>query len=158
VKAAEPCTVVGATLDDLREIMRLLRLLHVEGCFFPLDEQLAEETFIRALRPVGKEGIIGIIRGEGPEIKAMMFLEIRRTWYTASYHLSEVFNYVAPEHRKSNYADALIRYAKHCADELKIGLVIGVLSNQKTLPKIRLYRRRLGMPAGAFFCAWRRVG
>ena len=58
---------------------------------------------------------------------------------------------MAPEYRKSNYADALIRYAQHCQEKLGVPLLIGVLTNLRMLSKVRLYRRRLGMPAGAFF-------
>ena len=36
-------------------------------------------------------------------------------------------------------------------DDLGIPLIIGVLSNQRTEAKIRLYERQFGAPAGAFF-------
>ena len=149
MKALEPCTVYGATSDDLPEIMRLLRIMHKESGLFELDEECAREMFLRALRD--KEGVIGVIRGDGAEIKALLFMIITRFWYTTKFHLEEILNFVAPSHRRSNYADALIRYAQHTADELKIPAVIGVLTNSRMEAKVRLYRRRLGMPAGAFF-------
>jgi hypothetical protein len=149
MNGAAPITVVGATLADLSELMRLFRMMHAEGGLFPLDEKCTEEMFVRTLNK--QQGIIGVIRGEGQELRAFICLLITRFWYTSEFHLDELWNYVSPEHRKSNYADILIRYAKHCSDELKIPLFIGVLTNKRMEAKVRLYRRRLGMPAGAFF-------
>lgn len=149
MKATEPCTVHGATMADLPEIMRLLRIMHDESGLMPLDEVCAKDMFVRALDK--KEGIIGVVRGAEQTINAMLFLIITRFWYTTQFHLEELFNFIAPDQRKSNYADALIRFAKRSADELKIPLLIGVLTNNRMEAKVRLYRRRLGMPAGAFF-------
>ncbi len=151
MKATEPCTVHCATVADLDEIMRLLRIMHQEGGMFPLDEDCAQQMFMRALRNKNKEGLLGIIRGEGVEIKAMIFLLITRFWYSTAYHIEELFNFVHPDHRHSNYADALLRFAGHSSEQLGIPLIIGVLTNARMAAKVRLYRRRLGMPVGAVF-------
>ena len=125
---------------------------------FPLDEDCARAMFLRALEgPTAddpdkkKEGLLGIIRGEGTEIRAMMFLLITRFWYSTAFHLEELFNFVHPDHRHSNYADALLRFAGHSSEQLGIPLIIGVLTNARMAAKVRLYRRRLGMPVGAVF-------
>ncbi len=143
--------VHSATRDDLPELMRLLHIMHAEGGMFPLDEECALEMFGRALDQRQKQGIIGIIRGDDADIRAFMYLMITRFWYTSQYHLEEIFNFVRPDHRRSNYADAMLRYAIHCADDIGVPLLIGVLTNLRMESKVRLYRRRLGMPAGAFF-------
>jgi GNAT superfamily N-acetyltransferase len=172
LKAVAPCTVHAAGMDDMPELLRLLRLAHAEGGMFRLDESAVEETFRRALLDGKREAFIGVIRSEGREICAMIYVAITRYWYTDEFHVEESFNFVAPKHRQSNYADVLIRWAQHLADELGIPLVIGVLSNKRTEAKVRFYRRRLGMPAGAIFVhgakwineravdmsLWRRVG
>lgn len=146
-------TIVSAQESDLPELMRLVRLAASEGdlLLFPLDEDGAQDMLKKAIKPGRKEGFIGIVRGDGSEIKAMMYLLIVRQWCAGRFHLEELFNYVAPEHRQSNYADALIRYAMHAAEQLKTTLVVGVLTNTRMEAKVRLYRRRLGMPSGAFF-------
>lgn len=149
MKAIEACTVHGAGPSDLPELMRLLRAMHAESGLMPLDESYAADVFTGALSR--KEGIVGVIRGEGSEIRAAMFLLITRYWYTSKFHLEELFNFIDKPWRKSNYADALIRYAQHSAKQLGIPLVIGVLTNNRMEAKVRLYRRRLGMPAGAVF-------
>ena len=151
MKATEPCTVHCATEADLDEIMRLLRIMHAEGGMFPLDEECARDMFMRAMRVKNKEGLLGIIRGEGAEIRAMIYLLLTRFWYTSAYHIEELFNFVHPDHRHSNYADALLRFAGHSSEQLGIPLLIGVLTNARMAAKVRLYRRRLGMPVGAIF-------
>jgi|HubBroStandDraft_5_1064220.scaffolds.fasta_scaffold109655_2 hypothetical protein len=142
-------TVIGATPADLPEFMRLFKVMHAENGLFDLDEECVLETFNRAVK--NKEGVIGLIKGPDGDIRAMLFMLITRYYYTTQFHLEELFNYVAPPWRKTNYADTLLRYAIHCQQQLKIPLVIGVLSGSRMEAKVRLYRRRLGMPSGAFF-------
>jgi GNAT superfamily N-acetyltransferase len=71
-------------------------------------------------------------------------------WYSDTWTLDEHLNFVDPAHRSSSHAKALISYAKHCADQIGIRLVIGVLSTKRTKAKVRLYERQL-TPAGCFF-------
>jgi GNAT superfamily N-acetyltransferase len=142
-------TVIGATLSDLPEFMRLFKIMHQENGMFDLDEDCVRETFNRAVK--NKEGVIGLIKGPLGDLRAMLFLLVTRYYYTQQFHLEELFNFVAPEHRRTNYADALLKYADHCQKSLGIPLVIGVLTNSRMEAKVRKYRRHFGMPAGAFF-------
>lgn len=139
-----------ATIQDEDEIMRLLTIMHAEGGILPLDEVEAKKTFRLAFERQG--GILGVI-GEPGDIKAMIFLLISKFWYTKEHHLEELFNFVRPDVRKSaeNYAPRLIEFAKNCANEINIPLTIGILTNQRMEGKVRLYRRSLGVPAGAWF-------
>ena len=142
-------TVIGATLADLPEFMRLFKIMHQENGMFSLDEDCVRDTFNRAVK--NKEGVIGLIKGPLGDLRAMLYLLITRYYYTQQFHLEELFNFVAPEHRKTNYADVLLKYADHCQKQLGIPLVIGVLTNSRMEAKVRKYRRHFGMPAGAFF-------
>ena len=139
-----------AIQSDEDEIMNLLAIMHAEGGILPLDEMEARNTFRMAFNRQG--GILGVI-GESGDIKAMIFLLISRFWYTKHHHLEELFNFVRPDVRKSkeNYAPRLIDFAKSCSDEIGIPLTIGILTNQRMEGKVRLYRRSLGVPAGAWF-------
>lgn len=141
-------TVRIATRDDEPEIIRLLHLMHAENGMMPLDEDCAREVFARAFNRQG--GIIGVI-GEPGDIQAMLYLLVTRFWFTRDNHLEELFNYVRPDHRKSDFADTLITFAKKCSDDIGIPLVIGVMTNRHMAQKVRLYRKSLGYPAGAFF-------
>jgi hypothetical protein len=137
-----------ATREDAEEIIRLLHIMHAESGMMPLDEECAKRMFERAFNKSG--GIIGVI-GETGDIKACIYLLISTFWYTSAYHLEEIFNFVRPDQRKSNYARYLIAFAQDCSDKCKLPLVIGVMTNNRMEGKVRLYRRTLGYPAGAFF-------
>ena len=143
-------TVRIATRADEKEIMRLLHLMHEECGMLSLDEDCARETFNLSFDRKG--GIIGVV-GDRDNIKAMICLLITRFWYTRDNHLEELFNYVRPDCRGSDHAKTLITFAKDCAEKIGIPLVIGVLTNKKMQEKVRLYRRVLGVPRGAFFVA-----
>jgi GNAT superfamily N-acetyltransferase len=142
-------TVIGATLSDLPEFMRLFKIMHAENGLFDYDEDCVLEAFNRVVK--NKEGVIGVIKGPLGDVRAMLYLLLTRYWYTKQLHIEEIHNFVDPQWRKTNYADALLRYAIHCQQQLGIPLVIGVLTGSRMEAKVRLYRRRLGMPSGAFF-------
>lgn len=137
-----------ATAEDEPEIIRLLHLMHEEGGLLSLDVDAARDMFAFAFKKKG--GIIGVI-GEPGKLVAAMGLLITRFWYTRENHIEEYFNFVDPAHRQSSHAPALIKFAMNCSKEIKIPLVIGVLTNKHVIEKVRLYRWRLGPPAGAFF-------
>lgn len=142
--------VSGATLADKPELWRLFRMAHAESGVSPIDEAAVDAFLDQALNK--KQGVIAVIRGEGSEIRAYILLLLTGFWYNPQcLHLEELSAYVAPEHRKSKCADALIRYAQHAARQLNVPLIIGIFTNDRLMEKVRLYRRRLGMPAGAFF-------
>jgi len=141
--------------EDLEEVLRMGRQLHAENGLMPLDESLmrqeAEEAVLRK-----RGGVIAVI-GKNP-IEAMIFLSLRRYWYSKNMHLEELLAYVLPQFRKSNNAKALIEFAKSAALKLGLTLIIGVVSNSRTAQKVRLYQRRLGEPSGAYFIFNGRTG
>jgi hypothetical protein len=137
-----------ATFEDEDSIMNLMHIMHAEGGLMPLDEMSVRDMFHRAFNRKG--AIMGVIGGPG-DIRAMIFLLIGKFWYTGQFHLEELFNFVRPDERKGDYAGKMITFAKKCATETKLPLVIGVLTNDRMEGKVRLYRRNLGYPAGAFF-------
>lgn len=147
-------TVRLAQPTDEPELLHLLRLMHAEGGMRRLDVDQARGMFARAFDRKG--GVFAVIGAPG-HIRAMMFLLITNYWYTHDLHLEEMFNWVHPEHRRSDYSRLMIDYAKKWSDDLskqygeKIPLVMGVLTNRRMSAKVRLYRRFFGMPYGAFF-------
>lgn len=140
------------------ELLALARMMHAEGGMRKLDIDRVREMFGRAFNRQG--GMLAVIGAPG-NIRAMMFLLLTQHWYTHDYHLEEVFNWVHPDHRKSDYSKLMIEYAKKASDEMsahsvanggdKIPLIMGVLTNKRMAPKVRLYRRFFGWPYGAFF-------
>lgn len=116
-----------------------------------LDEECARAAFATAFDRRG--GIIGVIGPVG-DIHAAIGLTLSRYWFTKEWHLEEMFNFVRPDHRRGNtYAEDLIHFAKGCAEMegIDLPLVIGVLTNKRVEAKVRLYRKALGVPSGAFW-------
>lgn len=147
-------TIRLATPADEPELLHLFRAMHAEGGMRRLDVDRVREMFGRAFARKG--GILAVIGVPG-HIRAMMFLLLTKHWYTHDVHIEELFNFVHPDHRNSDYSRLMIEYAKKCSDEMstdageKIPLVMGVLTNKRMAAKVRLYRRFFGMPYGAFF-------
>ncbi len=137
-----------ATRADEAQLMNVLRDVHRESGLFNLDEEMARAMFYRAFNRQG--GLVGVIDGKN-EIEACIYLLISNFWYSRDNHLEELFNFVRPAYRKSNHAAAMLTFAKQCSNEIGIPLVIGVLTNSRMEAKVRLYRQKLGVPAGAFF-------
>lgn len=136
-----------ATPDDVSELMALLRLMHEEKGLAPWDET----KVMGALRDgIGwKQGMIGVIRGP-KMIEASIALFISSWWYSQAEHITDLWSFVHPDHRKSTHAKKLIEFAKEAATDLKRPLLMGVLNTEKTSAKVRLFRRQ--MPeAGSLF-------
>ena len=68
--------------------------------------------------------------------------------------------FIHPDYRsaKGGRARRLCEFSKQAADSLGIPLIIGVLSNNRTEAKVRLYKRQFGEPSGAFFLYNARTG
>jgi hypothetical protein len=138
-----------ATPGDEPELMALCRALHGEIGLFSFSESKVRGVIQQYFERRG--GIIGVI-GPSNAIEASICLIIAEQYYTTDWHLMEMWNFVAAPYRRSRNAEALIEFAKRCSTQIGLPLIIGVMSNVRTAPKVRLYQRRLGVPSGAFFC------
>lgn len=143
-----------AVPSDEPELLHLIQIMHSESGWRPLDIERVRETLALSFERRG--GIIAVIGGPG-RIRALLGLQIACHWYTRANHLEELFCWVHPEHRQSDYAKILINYGKKCSDEIsrdagfKVPLLMGVMTHQRMAAKVRLYRRFFGIPVGAFF-------
>lgn len=136
-----------ATPEDEDGIVNLCTMLHEENGLFPLSETKMRNVVRRATERKG--GIIGVIGELGNPVAGIQ-LAIEQMYYSDAWMLSEGFNFVMPDYRKSDYARTLIGYAKMCSDKMKLPLMMGILSNHRTELKVRLYERQLEK-AGAYF-------
>ena len=148
--------VRSARPEDEGQLWELFHLLHEENGLFPLDEPKVQWFLDRALHPeriheadTGPRGKIGVI-GVSSALEGVIMMLLGQFWYSTTWHLEELLNFVRPECRKSNHAKSLIAFAKKSSDDLSIPLLIGVISNVRTEAKIRLYDRQLPK-AGAFY-------
>lgn len=128
--------------------MELCRELHNENGLFPLNESKVRGMLHHAFNRQG--GILGAV-GEPGALKGLIYMMTSTFWYSDSPHWEELFLYVRPEHRGGGAAVALMKFAKWCSANSGFPLVIGVLSNERTEGKIRLYQRQFSKPVGNFF-------
>jgi GNAT superfamily N-acetyltransferase len=142
-----PSIVRLATPADEECLMKLCKMLHEENGLFSLEEDMVRETLRKGFERTS--GVIGVI-GSPDALEGVIYMEVGNFWYSRKPHLMELFNFVHPDHRKSDHAKALLDFAKKCATD-DIRLVIGIISNIRTAAKVKLYERKLGKPSGAFF-------
>jgi hypothetical protein len=133
--------------QDRPEILRICEQNWKENGQFSLAMPKVEAMVDKAFANQG--AIIGKVGRD--RIEGIIIMLIAQFWYSEDWMLEEVLNYVLPEHRRSTHAKDMISFAKRCSEEIGIPLVIGVVSNERTKPKIELYRRQLGDPCGGYF-------
>ena len=145
-----------AVPEDRDSIWNLFRLLHEENGVFNLSEHKINYLLDRILLPekisegdTGVRGFMGVIGPIG-KLEGLLVMVLGSFWYSDDIIFEEYANFVHPDHRKSNHAKALLAYSRHMSDNVKIPLVIGIISNLRTAAKVRLYRRQLP-ECGSFF-------
>lgn len=142
-------TVRIAQPQDTEEVVRMCHRLHSENGVFALNEAKVRDCLTRCFERAGT--IVGVI-GQPGSIEASTCMELSTFYYTDDWHLSELWNFVDKDYRKGTYnAEALINFCKRCADQLRMPLFTGIVTNKQMAGKVRLYRRLLGYPVGAYF-------
>jgi hypothetical protein len=138
----QPSVIRIATGDEEEDIFRLCRELHDEnGYYFKFSEAKVRENLRRAFN---KRGAMIPVIGPKGAIEALGYVSIEQFAWSDDWHLSEWFNYVLPDFRRSQHAKTLLQWEKGAADQMGIVLFIGVVSNIRLAAKLRLYRRILG--------------
>lgn len=137
--------------QDLPAVMKMAYEVAKENGIVQLDEDKVVREFWPALNLDG--GIVGIIGDDRQAPEGFILLRIARQWYSSDPTLEERVAFVRAEFRakKGGRARKLCEFAKHTAETLRLPLTIGILSNQRTEAKVRLYTRVFGEPAGAFW-------
>jgi hypothetical protein len=139
------------TLDDVDPMMELALMACDENGFVnPNPVKLLEQIYSALAQD---QGLIGIIGLPGEKIEGAVLLRISKMWYSDQDVLEEKAIFIHPDYRnaKGGRARRLVEFSKQASDYLKIPLIIGVLSNNRTEAKVRLYERQFGKASGAFF-------
>lgn len=147
MKRVAPVDVRLAVPADRPGIVALTTQLHGENGLFRRSESKVQAMMDAYYDKTG--AIIGVIGAAGEPVAAI-YLRICQVIYSDDFGLAEEFNFVSPDHRRSNYAAQLIAYAQDISDGMKLPMVLGILSNTRTEAKMRLYSRHLEQ-AGGFF-------
>jgi hypothetical protein len=144
--------------EDIHEMMDLaMAACDENGFVVPNQAKLLNEIWPALNRD---KGIVGIIGVPGQKPQGAILLRICNTWYSEDEILEERAVFIHPDFRaaKGGRARKLCDFSKKVSDELGIPLTIGVLSNQRTSGKIRMYERIFGPPSGAYFLYGTRTG
>ena len=155
---SEDITIRIGTPEDLDGMMEIAMLACEENGFLdPNPGKLAAEMW-PALHQ--DHGIVGIIGPKGGQIEGAVLLRIGDMWYSDTQVVEEKAIFIHPEYRsaKGGRAKRLCEFSKKVADTLGIPLIIGVLSNERTAAKVKLYERQFGKPSGAFFLYGAKTG
>jgi GNAT superfamily N-acetyltransferase len=139
------------TPEDLDGCMELALMACRENGFVNPNPRKMLEDFWQALNM--ENGLVGLIGPEGGKIEGGILLRIGTMWYSDEPVLEEKAIFIHPDYRsaKGGRARRLCEFSKQAAKSLGVPLIIGVLSNQRTEAKVRLYERQFGRPTGAFF-------
>lgn len=143
--------------EDIHELMDVAMSACSENGFInPNVNKLLEQIWSAVNLD---NGIVGAI-GEPGKIEGAVLLRLTDMWYSDDKVLEEKGIFILPQFRvaKGGRARRLCEFAKRAAEMLDVPLLIGVLSNDRTEAKVRLYERQFGKPTGAFFLYNARTG
>lgn len=143
-----PQSVRPARAGDEDKLFNLLCLAYRENAPFTMSDRKVR-ALIEAGTSPDKEVIIGVVESDGGIVASVGAL-FTQWWYTEDFHIDELWNFVHPDHRRSEYAKDLISYMKWISDQMDMTLHMGVLTTTRVEAKIRLYGRQLKQ-TGAFF-------
>mgnify|MGYP001593750242 CR=1 FL=1 len=160
-----PSIVRTAKPEDHQEIWRLFLQGYRENGIFTLAPEKVQWFMTRALAPhtippgdTGPRGVIGVIGPVGGTLEGLSFVLISQFWYSNDKHIEELLVYVDPECRKTGHAHALIDWMKEQVETTGLPLMTGIISNERTEAKCRLYRRMLPKIGEFFYLAPKGAG
>lgn len=148
---SEEVHVRVATPEDLEGCMSLFVQANDENGI----ERMAPEKLLNIVWPSLHQdgGIVGVIGEPGTEPQGVVLLRVETLWYSDSPVISEKLIFVHHNYRsaKGGRAGKLCDFCKKVADELEMPLIVGVISNERTKGKVKMFERHLGEPIGAYF-------
>ena len=157
-KEIDEVVVRTAELKDIDSIMHMCSMLAEENGIFRPDDRRVFMELLPLFQQNG--GIIGVIGDVGEPLEGMVILKIGSLWYSSDPIVEERVVFVHPKFRKASGGRArrLCQFSKKVSDELGFPLIIGIVSNNRTQSKVKLYESEFGSPAGAFFLYGAKTG
>lgn len=140
-----PSVVRLARIGDEPAIFDFFVLAWNDNGFFPISSKKTINAIMKACRHEGVS--IGLICDEKGKIEAATGISLDTYWYTDFYFLSELLNFVHPDHRRSRHAQALLKFQKDTSDIIstkfgyKVPIFPGILTRTRLEPKMRLFAR-----------------
>lgn len=151
---SSPSIVKLARVGDEAKIFDFFCEAHHDNGFFPISSKKVIDMIMRGCKNEGAS--IGLIRDQKGNIEAASGLILECAWYSDTWFLSELLNYVAEAHRRSGHAKALLKFQKDTAVYLSramgynVPVIPGILTRKRLEPKMRLFQREF-QQVGALF-------
>lgn len=151
----KPKNVRIATTADEDGLFDLLMLAYKENGTMPVSKFRVHEIIRNGTRPNRPKeertgyNVIGVIETEG-KLEAVLVLEMARMSYAEEWHLQDICAYTHKDHRRSNHANDLLEFGKWISEQMKLPLIIGILTEKKLEAKKRFYQRHV-KEVGALF-------
>lgn len=136
-----------ATVDDALAIFDLLEIMHREGRFPPMDDEMVMNGILDAI----KSGVIAIVEKNGV-LAASLALIPSGWWFSTAPRFVDRWFFVHPDYRNGRAALALIAFAKGFRQDTGIPVFISNLTLERAAAKDRFFGRYL-TPVGSTFLA-----
>lgn len=145
--------------DALVEAVRVVAtggewgLRYSSGVPLCFSEPKTRRIVRNAINPMARndgQAWIGVV-GDVGQVEGSVCLSIGEAFCSEDPLLFENWNFVLPDHRRSDNARRLIAFSTAMSRVLRLPLVIGVMSHVRTEAKCRLYERSFGRPLGSLF-------
>lgn len=143
--------------SDRDNLLSFVRAGHDESAMFTLSENKVKMVIDHGINPPKDENgkvnhlvLIGIIDAPDGSIAASLAVEYTQPWYSDDWVLYELWNNVHKDHRKSTYAQDLIKLGKWISDSTQRPLGMQIYTTERLTAKIELYRRKMPQ-VGALF-------
>ncbi len=135
-------------LDDMMDIA--MHASEENGFVTKSVSKMLQEIYSALHQHRGMMGIIGV---PGEQAEGAVLLRIGEMWYSDDPVIEEKAIFIRPAFRllKGGRARRLCKFSRYVADKMGLPLIIGVLSDQRTAGKVKMYQREFGPPSGAFF-------
>jgi len=148
---ADELRVRIGTPEDVHELMDIAMMACEENGFLDPNPMRILEQIYSAL--CQHQGIVGVIGKPNDKIEGAVLLRIGSLWYSDQEVIEEKAIFIHPDYRnaKGGRARRLCEFSKQVADNLGLPLMIGVLSNDRTAAKVRMYQRQFGPASGAYW-------
>lgn len=152
----KPDRVRVATPEDEQDVYELILLDIAENAsrVAPPDDDSIVGHIHAGTRAKG--GICAVIDDDAGKPCAVCLIEPAKWWWSRSWHIVKVVDFVHPDHRGGSYARDLIQFQKWVSDEwsrsfgYRVYLINGVMATKRTKDKMRLYKRMMNFIGGFF--------
>lgn len=132
---------------DAGPIIDLLEQMHAETGIGRFDR---DRVLLAVQAGIARSGgVVGVVRGPDG-VEATIGLFIGSSWYSADAHLFDLWSFVGEPYRRSAHAKSLLGFAKQAATDLRLPLIMTLVTNEHTARKERLFERQLPKSGSIF--------